>query len=89
MLVHHADAGLERGAAASRAAAARSAPSGPATRSALVGDVVAEEDVHQRRLAGAVLAEERQDLAPVQRQVDGVVGDERAEALRHALPGRE
>ena len=47
----------------------------------LVGDVVAEEDVHQRRLAGAVLAEKRQDLAALKVEVDAVVGDERTEAL--------
>jgi hypothetical protein len=38
---------------------------------------MAEEDVHQRRLARAVLAQKRQHLAPVQGEVDAVVGDER------------
>ena len=41
----------------------------------------AEEHVHQRGLARAVLAEDAQDLAPPDRQVDPVAGDQRAEAL--------
>ena len=59
MLVHHADAGGERRARVAAAAAAGRTP-----RRSLVGDVVAEQDVHQGRLAGAVLAEQRDDLAP-------------------------
>ena len=51
---------------------------------ARVGDVVAEQDRHQRRLAGAVLAEQRQHLAGVQLERDGVVGHQRAEALGDA-----
>ena len=42
-----------------------------------------EQHVHQRRLAGAVLAEQRVDLAAVQLEVDRVVRGERTEALRH------
>ena len=75
VLVHHADAGRER-------RAGRAVGQG-VERAAVVGDaddarlrhIVAEEDVHQRRLAGAVLAEKREDLALVERQVDGVVGE--------------
>ena len=82
MLVHHADAGIERRLRRARRRAARARRRAPATAIVpCVGDVVAEEDVHQRRLAGAVLAEQRQDLAAPQLEVDGVVGDERAEAL--------
>ena len=64
VLVHHADAGRERRLRRARRerAEARRRARAPAIV-ALIGDVVAEQDVHQRRLAGAVLAEQRQDLA--------------------------
>src|SRR5262245_5668090 len=52
---------------------------------ALVGLVEAVEDVHQGRLAGAVLAEERVHLAAAQVEVDAVVRDDAREALRDAL----
>ena len=39
----------------------------------LVGEVDAGEHVHQRRFAAAVFAEQRQDLALVQLQVNGIV----------------
>ena len=81
VLVHHADAGLERGLRrARRQRPQRAVRAGHADR-ALVGHVVAEQDVHQRGLAGAVLAEQREDLAAAQLEVDRLVGDERAEAL--------
>ena len=48
---------------------------------ALVRLVQPVQDVHQRGLAGAVLAEQRMDLAGLDDQVDGIVGDQRAEAL--------
>ena len=51
---------------------------------ALVRAEHAVDDVHQRRLARAVLAEQRVDLAAPQREVDGVVGRQRAEALGDA-----
>ena len=70
VLVHHADARRERGArVAGRQRRAHDLDG------ARVGDVVAEEDVHQRRLAGAVLAEERDDLALAQGEADAVVGE--------------
>ena len=40
------------------------------------------EDVHQRRLAGAVLAEQRVHLAAAQVEVDVVVRDDSGEVLR-------
>src|SRR5262249_26960758 len=40
----------------------------------------AEEDVHQGRLPGAVLAEERDDLPRLHVEVDAVVGDDVEEA---------
>ena len=48
---------------------------------ALVRVVEPVEDVHQRRLAGPVLPEQRVDLAALQLEVDRVVRDQRAEAL--------
>ena len=68
--------------------AARGSPGGSvlpkASTRALVGDIVAEQDVHQRRLAGAVLAEQRDDLALLQLERDGVIGQQRPEALGDA-----
>ena len=51
----------------------------------LVGEIDAGEHVHQRRLAAAVFAEQRQDLALVQLKVDGVVRHHFAEPLRDIL----
>ena len=47
----------------------------------LVGVVDAGEHVHQGSFTAAVLAQQRQDLALVQLQIDGVVGHHRTEAL--------
>ena len=49
---------------------------------ALVGLVEPVEDVHQGRLAGAVLAEQGVHLARPQVEVDVVVGDDSRKALR-------
>ena len=49
---------------------------------ALVRLVEPVEDVHQRRLAGAVLAEQRVHLALAQVEVDAVVRDDAGEPLR-------
>ena len=48
---------------------------------ALVGCVEPVEDVHQRRLAGAVLAQQRVHLAAAQVEVDVVVGEHAREPL--------
>src|SRR5206468_10421828 len=48
----------------------------------LVGVVQAVEDVHQRRFAGAVLAEDRVNLAPSEVEVHAIVGDDAGEPLR-------
>ena len=55
-----------------------------------VGLVQAVQDRHQRRLAGAVLAEQRVNLSWHHVEVDPVVGDDRAELLRDSpqLEGR-
>ena len=52
---------------------------------ALVGLVEAVEDVHQRRLAGAVLAEQRVHLAAPEVEVDAVVRDD-APGKRFVIP---
>ena len=51
---------------------------------ALVRRVHAREDVHQRRLAGAVLAEQRVDLAGLQVEIDAAQRLDAAEALGDA-----
>ena len=79
MLVHHADAGLDRG---TRVAGRQRLAEG--LDGALVGDIVAEEDVHQRGLAGAVLAKQGDDLAALEFEGNGVVCDKRAETLGDA-----
>jgi hypothetical protein len=50
----------------------------------LVGVVEAVEDVHERRLARPVLAEQAVDLTRLDDEVDGVVGDHPGEALGDA-----
>ena len=44
--------------------------------------VQAGQDVHQRRLAGAVLAQQAEHLAPVGRDRDPVVGEDARKPLR-------
>ena len=51
---------------------------------ALVRAVEPVEDAHQRRLAGAVLAQQGVDLALAQVEIDAVVRDDRAESLGDA-----
>ena len=76
VLVHHADAVLDGDAG-----------TGDVHLLAMHEDlslsrlVQADEDVHERGLAGAVLAQERMDLAFPYGQVNVLVGIERAEAL--------
>ena len=77
VLVHHPHAGPDRRA---RSAQTHGVPLDHDL--ALVGVVEPVEDVHQRRLAGAVLAEQRVDLALEQVEADVVVGDDPREALR-------
>ena len=48
---------------------------------AAVGLVEAVEDRHQRRLAGAVLADDAVDGAALDFQIDVAIGADRAEAL--------
>ena len=50
----------------------------------LVGFGKAVEDVHERRLARAVLAEQRVDLAGTHIEVDVIVGDDARISLGHA-----
>ncbi len=79
VLVHHADAGIDR-----RAGVARPKRLAEGLDRPLVGDIMAEQDVHQRGLAGAVFAEQRDHLAALKVERDGVVGDKRSEALGDA-----
>ena len=79
VLVHHPDAGVDR------------LPRRPEldlaaldVDLALVRVVEAVDDVHQRRLAGAVLAEQRVHLALEQVELDLVVREDAREALRDA-----
>src|SRR5262249_5604202 len=79
VLVHHAEPVLDR-------------VLGPRERGApaidqdlaLVRPVEAVEDLHERRLAGAVLADEGVDLALADGEVDAVVREDAREALRDA-----
>ena len=48
---------------------------------ALICVVDAAEDLHQGRLAGPVVPDERHDLAPVQRRVDPAQREHAAESL--------
>jgi hypothetical protein len=76
VLVHHADAGRDR---VPRAA---DRPGHPVHEDlALVRLVEPVQHVHQRRLAGAVLAEKTVDLPGFHGQVDVVVGHQRTEPL--------
>jgi len=50
----------------------------------LIGGIEAVEDVHQRRLAGAVFAQQGMDLAWFQRQVDMVIGQNARKSLGNA-----
>ena len=79
MLVHHADPGGDR---------VLGRPDGHGLvvepYLALVWLQQPVEDVHQRCLAGAVLAEQGADLAGLDGQVDVVIGDEAAEPLGDA-----
>jgi hypothetical protein len=79
MLVHHADADGER-----RRRIARRQRLAERLDRAGIGDVVSEQNRHQRRLAGAVLAEQREDLAAREIQRYRVVRDDGAEAFADA-----
>src|SRR5690606_7215470 len=79
VLVHHADAEVDRvaGAADRDLLAVHEDLAG-------VGLLEPVEDLHQRRLAGAVLADQRVDLAPLDLEVDVVVREDEPEALGDA-----
>ena len=85
MLVDHADPGGEGRMRRARRQRPERARGVRDLDPPVVRDVVPEQDVHQRGLAGTVLAEQGHDLAPPQLEVDGIVGHELAEALRDAL----
>ena len=74
VLEHHADA--ERARARAGLAIATGLPF-PEDRRRRPAATDAVDDLHQRRLAGAVLAQHRVDLAGQHDEVDAVVGDDR------------
>ncbi len=79
LLVHHADAARER------IGRPRERDRFPIDdHRARVGPVDALQDAHQRGLAGAVAADHRVDRTARDRQVDAVIGEQRAEAPRDA-----
>ena len=80
MLMHHADPGLKRRA---RIAGRQRAAEGGDR--AFVGDILSEQDVHQRGLARAVFAQKRHDLAFATRKRDCVMGGKRPEPLGDAV----
>ena len=84
VLVHHADAGGQRGLGV-----ARWQRRTEHLDAAFIGHVVPEQDGHQRGFAGAVLAQQRQHLAARQRERDAVVGHQRTEALGDAPQGED
>jgi len=51
---------------------------------AVVGTENACDRLDERRLAGAVVADERYDLSGVHREIDAAEGDDAAEPLPHA-----
>src|SRR5262249_19602326 len=77
VLMHHRDAGVER--VTGRVELDRISPQPDLT---LVRPVQPGEDVGQRRLAGAVLAEQRVYLAGSRLEVDVLVRDDSGEPLR-------
>ncbi len=95
VLMHHADAGGQRGGGIAR----RKRPAEDLD-GAGIGDVVTEQDADQRALARAVLAQQREHFAAREIERDVVVGYKRAETLgdareaedglmRHSLDDRE
>ena len=82
MLVHHADAvgdGVARGTEGHRASVDQD--------HAGVRPVEPGQNVHQRALAGAVLAQQGVDFSLAQREIDGVVGQHARETLADAAHG--
>ena len=84
LLVNGGDAGAEGGV--SGAEMDRHALDGDL---ALVRLVDAGQDLHQRRLAGAVLADQRGDLAGIERQRHVMQGPDTGEALADPLEGQQ
>jgi hypothetical protein len=79
VLVDHADAGADR------VARVPEGHRGPVNEDLpLVLLVQAVQDVHQGRLAGAILAEQGMDLPGRDREVDSLVRDDAGEAFRDA-----
>lgn len=84
MLVHHAHARLNRGPRI----AGRQNPSegfdGPA-----VGNIMAKQDIHERRLAGAVFTQKRNHLAALEAKADTIIGKLIAEPLGDVVKAQD
>jgi hypothetical protein len=81
VLMHHPDAGIDRFGGAPTGDVAEPAVRRGDFDSPGVWSVHAAEDPHQRRLAGAVLADERMNLAALHLERRAAVGDRLAECL--------
>ena len=79
MLMHHADAGGD----GSFGFSGRQRLAESFDRS-LIRHIVAEENVHQRRFAGAVLAKQADDLAAAQLDIHRVIGEKRTKPFGNA-----
>ena len=79
LLVDHRDAGLPRGQRIARRVSGAVEPHLPGVRRQR-----ARENRHQRALPGAVLADERADLAATHGEIHGIERHGRAEGLAHA-----
>ena len=88
VLVHHPDPSLQGSLRGPSGECLETAIRSGDLNGPLIGDIVAEQDVHQRRLSGSVLSQQSQNLSLVDVEVDGLVGDERTKALRHPCNGQ-
>src|ERR1700674_6021101 len=75
--MHHADAGFDR-----RRRIGQNRGRAVDEYRAFVRLKKPEQDIHERRLAGAVLPNDRVDLAALDGEVHPLVGDDRAKAFR-------
>ena len=89
MLVHHADLRLDGRLRLAGRQDDLGAVFMPDMHRARIGRVLPEQHIHQRRLAGAVLAEQRQNFAACEIEVDMVGGKHGAETLGHAAQGKD
>ncbi len=82
--MNHADAGRQGGGGIAR----REGPARDLNRP-LVRNVMAEQDAHQSRLAGPILAEDRQHLAGKKVEIDVAIRDQVAKGLGDAAQAED